>query len=137
MELEQRIAEILDRMVDTQRVERFAEVFDEWKISNTHFHNLIDIEYQGLTVYGFNTSLGMQITFDGYIIEPQKGVECLPMLENVLGILAKKRNIPVIVSFNVIGQPNIEGQLKQKGYTYVEPAKTTTTHKTYAKTISP
>ena len=150
MELEQRIAQILDRMIDPLKMERFSETFvdpksggspsemyDYWNISNTHFHHLIAIQYKGDSIYDFETSIGDKIKFKASFIEPPKGIEYLAMLENALAIIARKRNIPLVVSFDVMGQLETEEQLKQKGYAYVEPAKPTLTHKLYSKTINP
>jgi len=136
MELEQKVAEILDRMIDIQKAERFSELYDQWRISNLNFHYMIELDHQGYTVYLFETFLGDTITFKGRRIESPKGIESLPMLEAALGILAKKRNTSVTVSFNAAGQPDIENPLKQRGYSYVEPTKPTKIHKIYSKTIT-
>ncbi|MBI2657593.1 hypothetical protein HYX08_02755 [Candidatus Woesearchaeota archaeon] len=149
MELEQIIAQILDRMIDPQRMERSSEIFvdpqsmggaselyDRWNISNTHVHHSIAIDYRGDSIYHFDTSIGGQINFNASFIEAEKGIEHLAMLENALAILAKKRHLPVMVTFNVIGQPETEKQLRQRGYAPVEHAQPTT-HRLYSKTISP
>lgn len=134
MELEQKIAETLDRMVDTQKIQRFVETFDHWQISNPHYHYLIDMEYDGLTVYGFRTALGNPITFTSWALSiPLKGIESLPLLEGALRILAAKRKTPVRIFFDVFDEPQLETQLQQRQYAPVESVKPN--HKPYSKTI--
>jgi len=115
MELESRIAEILDWILSGVKVN---EMVGDWHISNVNNSFLVDFMYKQDAIYGFQFILGDRITLFNYHREARTGAGSLTLrqLEAAFHLLAKRKGKPIEVVFDPANQRDTKVWLQKNGY---------------------